>query len=328
VNIAVCICTCDRPAGIDQLLTALERIDLPSLKTDQLEIIVVDNLPDGRARAICRAHEPRLGATLHFCEEHKRGISFARNRAITEALARGADFVAFLDDDDVPRSDWLLRLLEKQKETGAEIVSGIWRLPDDFRPPPHLAQVQCLGQMDFDRSNYYGIPHCGCNVLIGRAVIERLAGQPYRPQFAFTGAEDIDFFLRAHAAGAPIAEARTSVVTKDPGATRATLIGALRHSFCSGCNRVRLTLEHLPPERAAKLRRRLPKRLAKSIRRLSPFSLSKSVAALDEMAWVLGEVYGALGGKYAYYKRRSSSPIPVRSARAGMPLQLKKSSRE
>jgi GT2 family glycosyltransferase len=256
VNVAVCICTCDRPAGIDRLLTALEHIELAGLSIGALEIIVADNRPDGRARAICHAHEARLGVALHFCEEPTPGISFARNRAVAEALARGADFVAFLDDDDVPRSDWLLRLLEKQKETGADIVSGTWRLPDDFRVARHLARVQSLNQPNFDQPNHYGIPHCGCNVLIGRSAIEQLGEPPYRPQFALTGGEDIDFFLRAHKAGAQIVEAKASVVIKDPGAARATLTGALRHAFCSGCNRTRLTLEHLPPERNAKLRRR------------------------------------------------------------------------
>lgn len=306
MNVAVCICTCDRPAGIDRLLTALERMDLATPMIDQLEIIVVENRPDGPARAVCRAHEARLGVTLHFCEEPTRGISFARNRAVAESLARGADFLAFLDDDDVPRSDWLLRLLEKQKETGADIVSGAWRLPDDFRAARHLARVQSLNQPDFDQPNHYGIPHCGCNVLIGRSALERLGEPAYRPEFALTGGEDIDFFMRAHKAGAQIVEAKASVVIKDPGATRATLTGALRHAFCSGCNRARLTVEHLPSERNAKLRRRLPKRLAKSIGRLSPFSLSKSVAALEEMAWVFGELYGVLGGRYAYYGRISS----------------------
>jgi succinoglycan biosynthesis protein ExoM len=307
MNVAVCICTCDRPAGIDRLLTALERIDLAGLTIDQLEIIVVDNRPDGRARAICRAHQARLGVPLHFCEEQNRGISFARNRAVAEALARGADFVAFLDDDDVPRSDWLLRLLKKHKETGAEIIMGIWDLPDDFRVPRHLSRLQSLARPDFDRPNHYGIPHNGCNVLIRRSAIERLGEPPYRPEFALTGGEDLDFFMRAHKAGAHIVAAKASVVMKDPGAARATLAGALREAFCSGCNRARLTLEHLPPERNAKLRRRRPKRLAKSIGRLSPFSLSKSVAALEETAMVLGEIYGALGGRYSYYRRRSSS---------------------
>jgi succinoglycan biosynthesis protein ExoM len=311
MNVAVCICTCDRPAGIDRLLTALEHIDLSGMKADQLEIIVVDNRPDGRARAICSAHEARLlGATLLFFEEPRRGISFARNRAVAEALARDADFVAFLDDDDVPRSDWLPRLLEKQRETGAEIIMGAWHLPDDLRVPWHLARINGLNQPDLDERSEYGIPFCGCNVLIERSAIERLGEQPYRPEFALTGGEDIDFFMRAYKAGAQIAQAKASVVIKDPGAARATLMGALRDSFRIGCNRIWLSAQHMPAERTAKLRRKLPKRLAKAIRRLSPFSLSKSVAALEELAMLIGEAYGLLGGRYAYYERRSSTLYP------------------
>ena len=310
MNVAVCICTCERPAGIDRLLTALERIELPSLQTGKLEIIVVDNRPDGRARAICSAHEARLGVALHFCEEHQRGISFARNRAVAEALARGADFLAFLDDDDVPRSDWLLRLFEKQKETGAEIVMGTSHLPDDLRVPWHLTRLKGLSQRTFGNDSDYDIPYCGCNVLIGRSAIERLGEQPYRPEFALTGGEDIDFFIRAHHAGAQIAQAEASVVIKDPGAARATLMGALRDRFRIGCNRIWLIAEHMPAERTAKLRRKLPRRLVRSVRGLSPFSVPKSIAALEELAMLIGEAYGLLGGRYAYYGRRSSSLYP------------------
>ncbi len=305
MNVAVCICTCNRPAGLERLLTALEGIDLTGRTADKLEIIVVDNRPGGPARAICASHQARLGVHLHFCEEPTPGISFARNRAVAEALARGADFIAFLDDDDVPSSDWLLRLLEKQDETDADIVGGIWRLADDFRAPRYMAQVNVLKQPDFVQPNHFGVPDCGCNVLIGRSAIERLGEPPYRSQFAWTGGEDIDFVMRARKEGARIVEARASVVMKDPGAGRTTFTGTLRHAFASGCSRARLTREHLPPERAAKLRRRLPKRLAKSIGRLSPFSVAESVAALEGVAWVMGELYGVLGGNYAYYRRRA-----------------------
>jgi succinoglycan biosynthesis protein ExoM len=305
MNVAVCICTCNRPAGLERLLTALATIDLTRRTPDRLEIIVVDNRPGGPARAICVTHQARLGVHLHFCEEPTPGISFARNRAVAEALARGADFIAFLDDDDVPSSDWLLRLLEKQDETNADIVGGIWRLADDFRAPKYMARVHVLKTPDFDQPNHFGVPDCGCNVLIGRSAIERLGEPPYRPQFAWTGGEDIDFVMRAVKAGARVVEARASVVMKDPGAQRATFTGTLRHAFSSGCCRARLTLEHLPRERAAKLRRRVPKRLAKSIKRLSRFSVPQSVAALEGLAWVMGEFYGLLGGSYAYYRRRS-----------------------
>lgn len=310
MNVAVCICTCNRPAGIDQLLTALEHIDLAGLVIDQMEIIVVDNRPDGRARAICRAHQPRLVVPLHFCEEETRGISFARNRAIKEALGRGADFVAFLDDDDIPRNNWLQELLRKQKDTGAEIVTGIWRIPDDLHVPRHLVRLKLFKELDFDGLKPYDIPICAtCNVVIASGAIERLArlGEPpFRPEFALTGGEDTDFFVRAHKAGAPFAQAKTSVVMKYPGADRATLAGALRQAFRMGCTHTWLNAAHLPAERTAKLRRRLPRRLVKSIRKLTLFSPPALFAELEKMAWVIGEIYGALGGRYAYYMRTSS----------------------
>jgi glycosyltransferase involved in cell wall biosynthesis len=100
-RVAVCVCTCDRPRLLGRLLAILERIepgDRGSL--DGVELVVVDNRPDGRARAVCDAWRGRLLMALRFVEEPEPGISFARNRALAAALEGGAELVAFIDDDD------------------------------------------------------------------------------------------------------------------------------------------------------------------------------------------------------------------------------------
>jgi len=76
----------------------------------------VDNAPKGEASAVSDGHRASLPVALHFAEQRLLGISFARNRAVTEALGRGADFDAFIDDDDVPDVDWLLCLLEGRSD--------------------------------------------------------------------------------------------------------------------------------------------------------------------------------------------------------------------
>ena len=62
-------------------------------------------------------------AQLYFAEEQERGTSFARNRAITTALAQGAEWIAFIDDDDRPRPDWLAHVLDRQRVTGSSGVT-------------------------------------------------------------------------------------------------------------------------------------------------------------------------------------------------------------
>lgn len=308
VNVAVCICTCNRPAALEKLLNTLCLAQWSVPGVDQVELIIVDNLPDGRARAVYERCRGRLPVPIYFAEEKQRGISFARNRAVAEAFARGAQFVAFIDDDDIPQPDWLARLVERQRETKADIVTGVWRPPRELRVPPHLSELKAFTEGDFDRLTRYGLPNCGtCNVLIARSAIElsSVADGPFRAKFALTGGGDTDFFIRAHRAGATIVQAKESVVLRCPDGDRATLAGALRYAFRLGCSRMRLAAEHFPADRYRKMRAQSVKKIIKSVARLSIFSLAKTVAAVFQITICFGELYASYGGMYGYYHRPS-----------------------
>src|SRR5919206_4964652 len=119
-RVVICVCTCARPRLLAHLLATLERLEPGGLDLAELALVVVDNRPDGTARAVCEAARPRLPFRLAYAEEPEPGISFARNRALAEAMAMGAELVAFVDDDDEPRPDWLRHLLRVHEETGAD----------------------------------------------------------------------------------------------------------------------------------------------------------------------------------------------------------------
>jgi succinoglycan biosynthesis protein ExoM len=69
------------------------------------EIVVVDDSADGQAQAVCREVDDG-GGDLRVVTSASRNISIARNTGV--ASARG-DWLAFLDDDEWPEADWLVR---------------------------------------------------------------------------------------------------------------------------------------------------------------------------------------------------------------------------
>ena len=144
MKIAICICTCDRAESLGRLLDALAGMTLGPLDPGEIFVVVVDNNPDGRAQAICDKARKRLPVALHFVEEPERGISFARDRALATAVANDAAFIACIDDDDLPRADWLLRLVERQQATGADLVLGVWERPPDLNIPAWLSDIEFL----------------------------------------------------------------------------------------------------------------------------------------------------------------------------------------
>ena len=105
-----------RPRGLEALLTSLAKLDNPGPGYG-VKVIIVDNDPDGSARSIVETCRTTMPWELVYTVEPRRGIPFGRNTAVR--TAGDADFVAFLDDDEVAEPDWLTELLRVQRR--------IWR---------------------------------------------------------------------------------------------------------------------------------------------------------------------------------------------------------
>lgn len=122
---------------LKRLLQSLHHIDLGAWCASEIELIVIDNSPNPTTRDICVQTGATLPFNVHYATEPEPGITYARNRAMAVALERGAQFIAIIDDDDVPNSDWLRQLLECQQATKADIVFGSWILDEQM---PEWAQ--------------------------------------------------------------------------------------------------------------------------------------------------------------------------------------------
>jgi succinoglycan biosynthesis protein ExoM len=326
MKIAICICTCGRAADLARLLGALADIEFGPLDPSAVFIVVVDNQPDGRARAVCGRAQERLPIALHFVEEPQRGISFARNRAMATAIAHGAAFISCIDDDDLPRSDWLLRLVERQQATGADLILGVWDLPPGFNIPGWLADVDFLTPPppeDLHKIGApYGLPYCSgtFNVLIRREVIEELGktGPVFSPEFGFVGGEDIDFFIRAQRHGFTLVPAPESVVRRYWEPERLTLLGVMRRAFRLGSAQAHIDQLHLSAQDHRRRRRKGRKKLLRwaislPLRLLAPtgpatkssapswFAPRRIVARLQNLTRAVGTLHGRSGRKFRYY---------------------------
>jgi succinoglycan biosynthesis protein ExoM len=307
MTIAICICTCDRVHSLQQLLNAVAGMELGSLDPGDLFFVIVDNRPDGRARAVCDGARASLPCALHFAEEPERGISFARNHAVSTALAHGADFIAFIDDDDLPRPDWLVRLVDRQRITGADLVVGIWQLPDELSIPKSLQGIRIFNPVEIDRLNRWGFPPwAGAgNVLISRRVVEHLGqAEPiFRPEFALAGGEDTDLFIRARVAGFSVAVAEESVVVLNWGAARITLRGALRRTFRLGSTSMHLSRAHMSASDCERKRRAARRKVVLTTIALpcNLFKPKKLAKRLSRIAWSLGVLHAHAGRRYRYH---------------------------
>lgn len=299
MNVAFCIATFRRPVQLAALLEALAGLDATDAGPRMLAI--ADNDADGSARAVVDAARQKLPFPVWYGIEPERNISLARNRAVRAALEHGAQWIVFIDDDEVPRPNWLAELLRVQRATGADVVTG----PVAARPPEGTPGW-LRGAFSRDRGIASGTPVPvaeTANALVSRAVIERVAAAvtngPFEPQFGLSGGGDSRFFLRARLGGARMVWASEAVVEEDVPPSRARIGWLLRRAYREGNGGAFVERGVLSPVRW------IPRRVAAAALHLAVgagLTLVTPVRGLRLVAHAVGSLAGTLGIRYFEYR--------------------------
>lgn len=116
--VSIVIPTLNRQASLARALASVRR--QIGLVDAGIEIVVVDNSRDASARSTVEAL-PVEGWPIRFLCEPTPGVATARNCGVRAATGR---WVAFLDDDEEARPDWVASLLGVVRATGADAVFG------------------------------------------------------------------------------------------------------------------------------------------------------------------------------------------------------------
>ncbi|NWJ47929.1 MAG: glycosyltransferase [Chloroflexi bacterium] len=114
-HVTVAICTRGRKDSLFRTLESLAKLDYPA---DKLEILIVENAPEGEATR--RQVEAMTG--VRYTTEPRPGLSWARNRAALEARH---EIVAFIDDDVEIDSGWLKAIVHPFAEPSVMCVTGL-----------------------------------------------------------------------------------------------------------------------------------------------------------------------------------------------------------
>ncbi|MBM6402951.1 glycosyltransferase [Phycicoccus sp. CSK15P-2] len=165
--------------------------------------------------------------------EDDPGIPAARRRVVREALGIGADAVVFIDDDEIARPDWLHRLVEHWRASGADLVTGPSHrlLPDDA---PAWARHSDLFDPTGRRPTGERMSKAYTNnLLVSRQALQALP-EPFDDAFRYTGSSDLHFSIRARRAGHTIEWCEEAVVDEHVDASRLTWHWYVRRAYRSG----------------------------------------------------------------------------------------------
>jgi GT2 family glycosyltransferase len=202
-SVSVVIPSYNRLHYLRECLTALRP------QPEVLEVVVVDDCSTDGTRAYLEALGSEWPAVRRLGNDAQSGSVRSRNRGI--AAARGR-YIMVLDDDMVVTADFLARLLEHKRATGADVMSApvIWLTSSDSRETaldllvrrpagPSINRKRCeieggvAGCDDLELPLLPAVMLADAETFRALQYDERLAGNAWR--------EETDWQLRASAAG-------------------------------------------------------------------------------------------------------------------------------
>ncbi len=139
VDLTVAICTYNGANLIHEILDQLR--SQVQTETIDWEVIVIDNNSSDSTAQVIKNYQKSWSCVypLRYCFAPEQGLSFARRCAIKEA--KGA-IVAFLDDDNLPASDWVAQVaLFGQKHPQAGAYGGQIHPLFEVEPPVGFERI-------------------------------------------------------------------------------------------------------------------------------------------------------------------------------------------
>jgi len=132
-SISVLICTYNRAELLRETLAALHAMDAP--EACAVEIIIVDNNSTDATTAVVAESMEHARFPVILIQEKRQGKSFALNAGLAAA---SGDVLALTDDDVLPATDWIVRIVDAFRTREVTFVFGKVLPRWQSAPPPEL----------------------------------------------------------------------------------------------------------------------------------------------------------------------------------------------
>ena len=223
-SIDICICTFRRTF----LKNTLQSIAGLATSTHTIRVIIADNDQQPSGQALVDEMRADLPFEVTYLHAPAANICIARNACLEHA---GADFVAFIDDDETVTPGWLEALVDKAEASQATAVLG---------------PVQAIYRQDAPRWMVEGDFHSTLPVFVGGVIRTGYTCNVlirWRPPYKAlrfdlglgqSGGEDTAFFYQLTALGGTIAFAPAAIVEEPVPADRASMQWLVRRRLRFG----------------------------------------------------------------------------------------------
>jgi hypothetical protein len=202
----------------------------------RISVVVCDNDREQSSRQSVEKFAADSKLEIRYVVEPEQNIALARNRVVANAAG---DYVAFIDDDEHPVTDWLYLLWQTRERYGADGALGPVKPQYESEPPQWVLKGGFYDRPAHQTGHRLLWQQCRTgNVLLRRDVLADVAG-PFRSELG-GGGEDRDFFCRISSKGRTFVWCEEAVAWETVPAARCSRSFMLRRALLRG----KMSLRH------------------------------------------------------------------------------------
>lgn len=230
--VLLCCCTCKRPQMLGKCLNSINKLHLP--KNKKVEILICDNDEQKTAESIVKEFSSYSKIPMHYVVETQRGICFARNKILDEAIKLKASHILFFDDDEILNITCLLEhIFLYETNTQAFISSGPTKNIFTEKLPKYITKNLVFKQKTSKRTGFKR-DYCACgNVFFPTSIVKDF-NLKFSSEYIFMGGEDGDFFKRASNLGFTIIWNNEAIIYEMVSKSRGNIKWILNKSYYNG----------------------------------------------------------------------------------------------
>jgi succinoglycan biosynthesis protein ExoM len=209
--------------------------ELEKQRTEELfsySVVVTDNDPAQSARDLVNHFSSASKVNALYTFEPRPNIALARNKALANAEG---DFIAFIDDDEYPETDWLRNLYKTCVEREVTGVLGPVQPYFEAEPPAWVTKGKFFDRPTHETGYRMNWEEARTGNVLFRRSILNTSEAPFRSQFDTAG-EDVDFFRRMIGKGCTFLWCNEAVANELVPASRCNRSYLLRRALLRGSN--------------------------------------------------------------------------------------------
>lgn len=320
-SVVVAALTFRRPESLEILLAGFSRLVAPPHCT--VTFLIVDNDSAESARPTVERWQARIPGLCYVVEPHP-GIPVARNRALDEARAAGADALCFIDDDEYPDRLWLQELVALWQDKDADLVGGPVRvapLPPGASVWQRLINASVAGRARRKERNAARDASRGrCRTIVTNNFLCDLRfaarqGLRFDETLLVSGGSDTDFFRRAVKAGCRTAWCPTAHVHESIEADRLSLRYQFRRGTFQSLNHFHMKRRTITPGIiAATVVLAAGRAILGVLLLIVPvYGVASLVMAVRSIGWAVGRVKALCGARSTLYAHEETPTAQTRS---------------